>query len=98
MLDEHLLWFEHVVVHTEASAVERLEAAILQRRAHLAEGRTELRPEHAEVRLHAQVARVDIAELDVFDAQLLGDLTCVRLRIPRAGDDEPPKRLPALQA
>ena len=96
-LDEHLVGPEHVAVDAERPVFERVEAAFLQRGANLGQRRAELRPEHAQVRLHAQLARVDLAPLDVLDAQLLGDLVGVRARGLRAGDDESAQRLPQRQ-
>ena len=78
-LDEHLVRLEHVAVDLEAAAAELLELPALQRLAHLAQLRAELRPEHGQVRLHAQLRRLDVAELDLLHAQLLGDLVGVAL-------------------
>ena len=77
-LDEHLVGLEHVAVDLEAAAVELLELAALQPLAHVAQRRAELRPEHRQVRLDAQLRRLDLAELDLLDAQLVGDLVGVR--------------------
>ena len=51
----------------------------LQLLAHVAQRRAELGPEHRQVRLHAQLGRLDLAEVDLLDAQLLGDLVGVAL-------------------
>ena len=77
-LDEHLVGLEHVPVDLEPAAVELLELAARELLAHLAEPRAELRAEHRQVRLHAQLRRLDLAELDLLDAQLVGDLVGVR--------------------
>ena len=76
-LDEHLVRLEHVAVDLEAAAVELLELAALQPLADVAQRRAELRAEHRQVRLHAQLRRLDVAELDLLDAQLVGDLVGV---------------------
>ena len=57
----------------------------------------ELRPEQRQVRLDAQLGGLDLAELDLLDAQLVGDLVGVRRRARRAGDDQPAQRLAELQ-
>ena len=63
----------------------------------LAELLAELRAEHGQVRLHAQLGRLDVAELDLLHAQLVGDLVRVRRAAPAPRDDEPPQRLAQLQ-
>ena len=73
----------------EAAAVELLEVAGGERGADGAELLAELRPEHRQVRLHVQLRRVDLAELDVLDAELLAHLPGVALGERRALDDEP---------
>src|SRR5207249_12084743 len=77
-LDDHLVRAELVPVDAEAAAVELLEAPGLERGANGGELLAELRAEDRQVRLHAQLARVDGAELDVLDAQLLCDLAGMR--------------------
>ncbi len=97
-LDEHLVRLEHVTVDLEPAAVELLELAALQPLAHVAKRGAELRPEHRQVRLHAQLGRLDLAELDLLDAQLVGDLVGVPVRdVRRARDDEAPQRLAQLE-
>src|SRR5262249_17312974 len=66
-LDEHLLRLEHVAVHLEPSVLELLEPALRERRPDLRERRAELRPEHTQVRLHAQLRRLDLPEQDLLD-------------------------------
>ena len=66
-----------------------------ERLLHRAEILAELRPEHRQVRLHAQL-RVDRVEHDLLHAHLVGDLVRVRLRARRALDDEPAERLAQL--
>ena len=78
-LDEHLLRAELVAGDAEAAAVELLELAGLQSGAHGAELLAEPRPEHGQVRLHPQLG-VDVAELDLLDPELLGDLVGMRRR------------------
>ena len=91
-LDEHLVRGEVVAGRAEAP-VRLLELARLERRAHRAELLAELRPEHGQVRLHAELGRLDVAELDLLHAQLLADLVHMPLRERRALDDEPAQRL-----
>src|SRR5204863_3614343 len=62
-LNEHLVGPELAAVHAEPAALELLELAGLERRAHGAELLAELGAEHGQVRLHAQLACVDDAEL-----------------------------------
>ena len=80
VLDEHLLGLEHVPVDLEPAAVELLELAARELLADRAEPRAELRPEHRQVRLHAQLRRLDLSEHDLLDAKLVGDLVRVRTR------------------
>jgi hypothetical protein len=47
----------------------------------------ELRAEHRQVRLHLQSRGLDLAELDLLDTQLVGDLVGVPLRARGARDD-----------
>ena len=49
------------------------------------------------MRLHVQLGRVDVAELDLLDPQLLAQLLRVALGERRALDDEAPQRLAELQ-
>ena len=65
-------------VDAEATTFELLEVAGLEGRADRPQLLAELRPQHRQIRLHPQLARVDRAELDVLHAQLLRDLACVR--------------------
>ena len=78
-LDEHLVRLELVAGGAEAAAAELLELARLQRLLHRAQLLAEPRPEHRQVRLHAQL-RIDAVEHDVLDAHLVGDLVRVRAR------------------
>src|SRR5262249_12312641 len=55
----------------------------------------ELRAEHGQVRLDAQLDRLDRSELDVLHAQLVRDLVDMTVEA-RAFDDEPAQRLPQL--
>ena len=89
MLDEDLVGVKLVLADTEAAAVELLELAAPERFAHVAQRRAELRAEQRQIRLHVELARLDIAELDLLHAQLLGDLVHVRLRAVCAGDHYP---------
>src|SRR6266516_3037916 len=73
-LDDHLVRAELVPVDPEAAVVELFEASGLERGTNGGELLAELRAEDRQVRLHAQLARVDLAELDFLDAQLLCDL------------------------
>ena len=90
---------ELVAGDAEAAAVELLELAALRARSRTSRSSSaELRAEHRQVRLHAELARLDLAELDLLDAQLVGDLVRVRSRARRrALDDEPAQRLAQLQ-
>ena len=97
VLDQHLLGLEHVPVDLEPAAVELLELAARELLAHRAEPRTELRPEHRQVRLHAQLRRLDLSEDDLLDAKLVGDLVRVRRGKRSAFGDEPPQRLAELE-
>src|SRR5690348_6931958 len=94
--DEHLLRAELVPVHADAAAPELLELAGFERGTDGAELLAELRPEQREVRLDADVHRLDRRELDGLDAQLLGDLFRVAFCSRRSLDDEPAQRLPKL--
>src|SRR5262249_48561725 len=95
-LDEHLVRAELVPRGAEPSVAELLEVARLQCLLHLAQRGTEARPEHREIRLHAQL-RVDGPELDRLDAHLVGDLIRMRRRAVRTLDDETPQRLAQLE-
>ena len=53
---------------------ELLEVAGLERGPNRSQLPAELRPEHREIRLDAKLARLDLAERDLLDAKLLGDL------------------------
>ena len=67
-LDEHLLRRELVTVDPQPTAVELLEIARLELCAHGAELLAELGPEDGQVRLHPQLSRLDLAELDLLHA------------------------------
>src|SRR5581483_7841626 len=89
-LDEHLVRAELVAGGAEAPARKLLEVARLQR---LLNGRqllAEPRPEHGEIRLHAQLG-FDGAQLDLLDVDLVRDLVGMARR--RTLDDEPAQRL-----
>ena len=77
-LDEHLVTGQ-VATGDAKAAVHLLEVTRLERRAHRAELPSELGPEQGKVRLHAQLGRLDVTELDLLHAQLLADLVRVRL-------------------
>src|SRR5690349_2147514 len=94
-LDENLVGAELVAGRAEASVRELLELARRERLPHGAELLAELRAEHRQVRLHAQLDRLDGAELDVLHAQLVRDLLAVPVE-GRTLDDESPQRLPQL--
>ena len=79
-LDEHLVRLELVAGGAEAAAAELLELARLQRLLHGAQLLAEPRPEHRQVRLHAQLG-VDAVERDVLHAHLVARS---RPRAPRA--------------
>ena len=96
-LDEHLVGGELVAEDAEAAALELLELARGERGPHRAELLAELRAEHRQMRLHVQLRRLDVAELDLLHAQLLAQLVGVARRERRALDDEPPQRLAQLQ-
>ena len=96
-LDEHLVAREVVAGDADAAVRELLEVARLERGAHRAQLLPELRPEQRQVRLHAQLARLDVPEGDVAHAELVRDLVRVALRARRALDDERAQRLPELQ-
>src|SRR6185437_16247585 len=68
----------------------------LERGAYGAELLAELGPEHGQVRLDAQLARVDLAELDALHAQFLGDLGRVARDVVGTLDDEAAQRLAEL--
>ena len=82
----------------EAAARQLLEVTGRERRAHGAQLLAELRAEHRQVRLHVQLRRLDAAELDLLDAQLVAELVRMRLGERRAFDDEAAQRLAQLQA
>ena len=97
LLDEDLVGPELVVPDPEAAGLELVELAAGEGFAHVAQRRAELRPQHRQVRFHPELARIDVAEFDLFHAQLLSDLVGVRAGPVRAGDDDPAQRLPELQ-
>ncbi len=97
-LDEHLVAREVVTGDADAAVGELLEVAGLERRAHGTELLAELRPEQREVRLHAELARLDVPERDLADAELVRDLAGMALGERRALDDERAERLPQLHA
>ena len=84
-------------IDLEAAVRQLFELAALQALPHLTERRAELRAEHRQIRLDAQLRRLDIAELDLLHAQLLRDLVDMPACERGTGDDEPPQRLPVLQ-
>src|SRR5438093_6694042 len=90
------LFEELVSVDSEGAVLELFEPPGLERRADRAELLPELRPQHRQVRLHSQLARVDLSELDVLDAQLFRDLARVKSDGVGALDDESPQRLAQL--
>src|SRR5207245_2072470 len=96
-LDEHFVRTELVARRAKAPVAELLELARLQRGAHSAERLAELRPENRQVRLDDQLGCLDLTELDLLHAQLIGEL--VRLRANAVGTvhDEAPQRLAQLQ-
>src|SRR5712691_5621528 len=96
-LDEHLVGRELAPVHSNPTACELLELAGLQRCADRAQLLTELRPEHREIRFHAELDRLDRTELDFLDAELLRDLAGVALRRAGALLDEPTEWLAQLE-
>ncbi len=67
-LDQDLVWGELVLGDSEAAAVELVELAARERLAHVTQCRAELRAEQRQVRLHAELARLDVAELDLLHA------------------------------
>src|SRR5262249_36855154 len=87
---------ELVSVDPQAATLELLELAGLELRAHRPELLAELRAKEREVRLHAELRRLDRPELDLLDAQLVADLPRVRLGGGRALHDEPAQRLAQL--
>ena len=68
-----------------------------ERLLHRAQLLAEPRPEHRQVRLHAQLGASTRPKRDVLHAHLVGDLVGVRCRAARALDDEPPQRLAQLE-
>ena len=70
-------------------SVELLELARGERGPDRAELLAELRAEHRQVRLHVQLGRLDVAELDLLHAQLVAQLVRVTRGERRALDDEP---------
>ena len=96
-LDEDLVRTEVVAEDAEAAALELLELARRESGAHGAELLAELRAERRQVRLHVQLGRLDRAELDLLDAQLLTHSSAWASRERRALDDEPPQRLTQLE-
>ena len=80
-LDEHLVRLELVAEDAEAPTLELLELAGRERGANGAELLAELRPERRQVRLDVELDRLDLAELDLLDAELVGDLLEVRRSI-----------------
>ena len=87
-----------MLADAEAAAVELLELPGFERGPHRPELFAELRAEHGQVRLHAQLRRLDRAELDLLDPQLVAHLGCVLAGEPRAVHDQPSQRLAHLQA
>ena len=81
----------------EAAVGQLLELARFERGPHRAELLAELRPEHRQVRLHPQLGRLHLAELDLLDAQLVADLVDMPAHQRRPLDDEPAQRLPQLE-
>ncbi len=70
-LDEHLVGASSCPAARKPPSVELLELSRCERRAHGAELLAELRAEHRQVRLHAELRRLDRAELDLLHPQLL---------------------------
>ena len=96
-LDENLIGPELMSGRAEASVRELLELARGERQPHGAELLAELRAEQRQIRLHAQLDRLDGAELDVLHAQLVRHLIAVPVE-GRPFDDEPAQRLPQLDS
>src|SRR6266540_5187166 len=96
-LDEHLLGGEVAARGPEASVRELIELARFESGANRAELLAELRPEHRQVRLDAQLGGAHFAEFDLFHAELLADLVGVLLGARSPLDDEPTQRLPKLE-
>ena len=94
--DENLLRGQLMAGNPESAALELLEVARLKRSAHGTELLPELRPEGGQVRLHPQL-RVDVTELDLLHAELLGDLVGVRGGERCTLDDDPSQRLAKLE-
>src|SRR5204863_7491409 len=92
-LDEHLVRCELVRAAPEPAIRQLLELAGRERFPHRAELLAELGPQLRQVRLHLQLDRLDRAELDVLDAQLVGDFLEMTVEA-RPFDDEPAQRLP----
>ena len=67
-LDEHLVGAEVVAEDAEAAALELLELARRESGADGAELLAELGAEHGKMRLHVQLGRLDVAELDLLHA------------------------------
>ena len=87
-LDEDLVRPELASVDANAAAFQLLELTRLQRCAYGAELLAELRSEHGQVRLDAQLGRFDGSELDLLHAQLLRDLVGMTLRLLRTLHDD----------
>ena len=79
----------------EATSRELLEVAGLERGPSRSQLPAELRPEHREIRLDAKLARLDLAERDLLDTKLLGDLVHMGPNQQCALDDQGAKRLAA---
>src|SRR5579884_588066 len=94
-LDEYLVGLELAPGDAEPTLRQLLELARRERLADGSELLAELRAELGQVRLHAQLDRLDGAELDVLDTQLVCDLFDVPVE-RRSLDHEPSQRLPQL--
>ena len=57
-----------MLADSEAAAVELVELAACERLAHVTQCCAELRAEQRQVRLYAELARLDVAELDLLHA------------------------------
>ncbi len=97
-LDQHLLRGELVSGNAERAVRELLEVAGLERRPDCPELPPELRPEQRQVRLDAQLARVDLAERNLANTELVGDLVRMGRRTCGALHDQGAKRLAELHA